>query len=65
MDWLGTSRGMDFDDYDALHAWSVTELEDFWQSVWDYFGIVSSVAPTDVLVDASDAGRRSGSLVLG
>ena len=27
----------------------MTELEDFWQSLWDYFGIVSSVAPTEVL----------------
>ena len=27
----------------------MTELEDFWQSLWDYFGIVSSVPPTEVL----------------
>ncbi len=49
MDWLGTSRGLVFDGYDDLQRWSVTELEDFWQSLWEYFGIVSSVPPTEVL----------------
>ena len=49
MDWLGDSRGLVFDDYDELHEWSVTEIEDFWQSLWDYFEIVASVAPTNVL----------------
>ena len=49
LDWLGTSRGLAFDDYDELQSWSVTELEDFWQSLWDYFEIVSSAAPTEVL----------------
>ena len=49
MDWLRESRGLDFDDYHELHRWSVTALEDFWQSLWDYFGIVASVAPRQVL----------------
>ncbi len=49
LDWLATSRGLAFDDYDELQSWSVTELEDFWQSLWDYFEIVSSAAPTEVL----------------
>jgi acetoacetyl-CoA synthetase len=58
MDWLSTSRGIDFADYDALHRWSVTELEAFWQSLWDYFEIRSSVAPTNVLSSRSMPGAQ-------
>ena len=37
--WLKETRGLDFADYDALWSWSVTELEAFWRSVWDYFDV--------------------------
>ena len=40
-DWLRQRHGLRFDDYDALWRWSVTELDAFWQSVWDYFGLQS------------------------
>ena len=33
----------------ALWAWSVTDLEAFWQSIWDYFDIQSPTPPTAVL----------------
>lgn len=39
MDWLREERGYTFPDYDALYRWSVTEVEDFWASLWDYFRI--------------------------
>jgi acetoacetyl-CoA synthetase len=58
MDWLASSRGLEFADYEALHAWSVTDLESFWQSLWDYFEIRSSVAPTEVLSSRSMPGGR-------
>ena len=38
MDWLQRERGLAVADFAALHTWSVTALEDFWQSLWDYFG---------------------------
>jgi acetoacetyl-CoA synthetase len=47
--WLGRERGLRFDGYGALWRWSVTDLEGFWQAVWDYFGIASSVPPARVL----------------
>jgi acetoacetyl-CoA synthetase len=37
--WLSRERGLDFADYDALWRWSVTDLEGFWSSIWDYFEI--------------------------
>ena len=47
--WLGRERGLHFDGYQALWRWSVTDLEGFWQAVWDYFGIASSAPPARVL----------------
>ncbi len=47
--WLSRERGLDFDGYDAVWHWSVTDLDGFWQAVWDYCGIQASVPPTAVL----------------
>jgi len=53
--WLASERGLDFADggYPALWRWSVTDLDGFWQAVWDYCGIEASAPPTAVL------GRRT------
>ncbi len=40
-DWLGEQRGLRFANYDALWRWSVTDLDAFWQSIWDYFDLQS------------------------
>jgi acetoacetyl-CoA synthetase len=58
MDWLERERGVAVADFAALHAWSVTALEDFWQSLWDYFGITSSTPPTEVLSARTMPGAR-------
>jgi acetoacetyl-CoA synthetase len=47
--WLARERGLHFANYDSLWRWSVTELEEFWQAIWDYFGIESSAPHTRVL----------------
>jgi acetoacetyl-CoA synthetase len=48
-DWLCSQRGLEFATYEALRRWSVTELEAFWQSIWDYFELQSPTAHTAVL----------------
>ena len=48
-EWLATERGLHFDNYDALWRWSTTELDAFWQSIWDYFDLQSPTAHTAVL----------------
>lgn len=48
-DWLQRERGLTFDSYDALWRWSVTDLDAFWQSIWDYFDLQSSTPHTAVL----------------
>jgi acetoacetyl-CoA synthetase len=47
--WLGRERGRRFDGYQELWQWSVTDLDGFWQAVWDYCGIEASTPPTAVL----------------
>ncbi|MFI4982255.1 MAG: acetoacetate--CoA ligase, partial [Nevskiales bacterium] len=41
MRWLKQTRGKDFTDYESLRQWSVTDIEDFWASIWDYFQVQS------------------------
>ena len=48
-EWLAQQRGLRFDSYDALWRWSTTELEAFWQSIWDYFAIESPTPHSAVL----------------
>ena len=43
-DWLQAQRGLSFDSYDALWRWSTTDLNAFWQSIWDYFDFQSPTA---------------------
>ncbi len=49
--WLRDQRGKSFDSYDALWRWSITDLEGFWQSIWDYFELQSPTPHTAVLVE--------------
>ncbi|MER6562206.1 acetoacetate--CoA ligase [Streptomyces sp. NPDC001027] len=37
--WLDKHRNLAFTDYRALHRWSVTDLEGFWSSIWEYFEV--------------------------
>ena len=39
--WLKARRGLDFPDYESLWQWSVTEIEAFWESIWQFFGLRS------------------------
>ncbi|GAB4047562.1 acetoacetate--CoA ligase [Spirosoma litoris] len=41
MDWLFIKKGLYFRDYDDLWDWSVTDLEDFWESIWQFFDVQS------------------------
>ena len=47
--WLREQRGLVFEDYDALWRWSISDLDAFWQSIWDYFDVQSPTPHTAVL----------------
>ncbi|MBX5442653.1 MAG: acetoacetate--CoA ligase [Solirubrobacteraceae bacterium] len=36
---VNAERGLDLEDYDDLHRWSVTDLEGFWESVARFFDV--------------------------
>ena len=38
-DWLGHSRNLQFNDYEAMRRWSVEHLDDFWAAIWEYFDL--------------------------
>ncbi|MFF3856352.1 acetoacetate--CoA ligase [Micromonospora sp. NPDC002575] len=56
--WLAEHRGLEFADYAALWEWSVTDLDGFWRSVWDHFGVVAHTEPTATLADPAMPGAR-------
>jgi len=39
LDWLHETRKLDFPDYESLWRWSVTDIEEFWFSLAEYFEI--------------------------
>jgi acetoacetyl-CoA synthetase len=39
IDWLRAERGVDVAAYPELWRWSVDDLEGFWNSIFDYFGV--------------------------
>src|SRR5262245_53517325 len=41
LSWLEAERGLDFPGYPERHRWTVTDLEGFWGSLWDFFEIRS------------------------
>ena len=47
--WLLEQRGLRFADYDALWRWSVSDLDAFWQSIWDFFDLQSPAPHSAVL----------------
>ena len=49
MRWLAAERGRRFGTYDELWQWSVTDLEGFWASIWDFFQIGGRPSPAPVL----------------
>ncbi len=53
--WLA-ERGRHFPDYPALWTWSVTDLEGFWGSVWEFLGVQSSVSYNRVLANPAMPG---------
>jgi len=49
-------RGQGFEGYDAAWRWSVADLDAFWRSVWDHFGVVAHAPPTAVLAERAMPG---------
>ncbi|HSL26411.1 MAG TPA: AMP-binding protein, partial [Acidimicrobiia bacterium] len=55
--WLRVHRQLDFADYHQLWAWSVTDLEGFWSSVGEFFGVRFHSPPRSILSGAMPEAR--------
>ncbi|MEU3016834.1 acetoacetate--CoA ligase [Nocardiopsis sp. NPDC007018] len=53
----GSTAATDF-DFDALWRWSVTDVDGFWASIWDYFGVRAATPYESVLAERSMPGAR-------
>lgn len=49
MSWLQKNKNVAFDAYSQLWQWSVDELETFWESIWEYSGVISNTPYSTVL----------------
>jgi len=59
LEWLEQVRELSFATYDELWQWSVDDLDGFWMSIWEYFGLSdldSATSPETALADASMPG---------
>ena len=57
-EWLRKERGREFADFEALWTWSTTDVEGFWQAIWDFFGVEATSPPTGVLTTHTMPGAR-------
>ena len=47
--WLKENRELEFTDYQSLWKWSVDNLAEFWESIWEYFEVISYTPYSKVL----------------
>src|SRR5512143_3381445 len=55
---LARARKLSFDSYQPLWRWSVTEIENFWDSIREYFGLLLHDPPEVVLASRAMPGAR-------
>jgi acetoacetyl-CoA synthetase len=58
LQWLAESRGLRFGSYEELWRWSVSDLEGFWGSIVERFGIRFETPPERVLGRSSMPGAE-------
>jgi acetoacetyl-CoA synthetase len=56
--WLEAESGRSFEGYREFWSWSVGQLEDFWQTVWDFYEVESETPPGPVLSAREMPGAR-------
>ncbi len=58
MQWLAETRNLAFSHYRELWQWSVENVADFWQTMWDYFDVRASQPPQAVLREKTMPGAN-------
>jgi len=47
---VAQTKGLTFEDYNAMWRWSIDDLDAFWNAIWDFFDIRASVRPEKLLM---------------
>ncbi len=58
MHWLSANKNLSFNTYDELWRWSVSQISDFWESVWDYCGVIGDLGSEDILLEPNMPGTK-------
>lgn len=58
LSWLRSNKQLNFLDYSSLWNWSVTDVEAFWESLWDYFNIIAENPYETVLTSRKMPGAK-------
>jgi acetoacetyl-CoA synthetase len=56
--WLADTKGLGFAGYQELWDWSVSDLDAFWRSVWEFFEVGDGEAPSPGLAERRMPGAR-------
>lgn len=56
--WLKQTKGLEFSRYDDLWTWSTTHIEDFWESIWQFAGVIAHSPYQQVLLERKMPGAR-------
>jgi len=56
--WLEKRTGSQFPSYGSLWRWSTEEIEEFWESIWEYFEVWSTTPYTAVLPERKMPGAK-------
>jgi acetoacetyl-CoA synthetase len=51
MGWLDRRRGIAHKTWNDLWEWSVRDLDAFWSAVWEYYGVVATRRPDQIISD--------------
>lgn len=53
MQFINEKYNREFNDYESLYMWSVTDIQDFWASAWDFLEIKASQTYDEVIEDVN------------
>ncbi|PAQ14946.1 acetoacetate--CoA ligase [Bacillaceae bacterium SAOS 7] len=56
--WLNETKGLNFSEYTELWRWSVDELENFWQSIWEFCEVKGGQTAHQILNTRSMPGNK-------
>jgi acetoacetyl-CoA synthetase len=58
MNWVRDQRGLDFDSFEDLRRWSVSDLEGFWGAIWGFYGVIAHTPYERVLGTSTMPGAQ-------